>query len=92
MWRVPEPSRGALTGHSHGGGGKPQPPRTLLQQALAAPLALLGGSNNAAGASPPPPAGALLSLGLYAAVAAGAWVLVRLQAQGGGVGLPWAPS
>lgn len=35
------------------------------------------------------PAAVLLSLGVYTAVAAATWAVMRLQADGGGGGLPW---
>ncbi|GBF99171.1 hypothetical protein Rsub_11616 [Raphidocelis subcapitata] len=77
-WRVPEPSRRAPVGRA---GGKP-PQGGLLQQSLA--KLLLPGAREA------PPSAVFLSLGLYTAVAAAAWIVMRLQLEAGGAGtLPW---
>ncbi|KAI8469060.1 MAG: rab-GTPase-TBC domain-containing protein [Monoraphidium minutum] len=80
MWRVPEPSRGALSADGRAG----QPPQwRQLQQALSKLLLPLPGGGGKA-----PPAAVLLSLGLYTAMAAAAWAVIRLQEVGGG-GLGW---
>lgn len=149
-WRVPEPSRGALSANGHG--GKPAQPAQWkqLQQALSKLLLPLPGGGQCSASSgctalgaaawhggeattacslqpwhrplipgslpdsrpgraahtlvrlrpaarlaagvgrQAPPAAVLLSLGVYTAMAAAAWVVVRLQGAGGAAGLPWS--
>lgn len=87
-WHVPEPSKGVVARTTGGGAGSG--PGTMqvphwkqLQQALSKLLLLPGAARKA------PPAVVLLSLGLYTAVAAAAWAVLRMQQEGGGGATPW---
>lgn len=105
MWRVPEPSKRAVlaaAAAAAGGGGRnraaaaaskpPVPQWRQLQQAIAKLLALPGVrvTGGGAGAGGAGPVAVLLSLGVYTAVAAATWAMMRLQLDGGGgARLPW---
>ncbi|KIZ00376.1 TBC1 domain family member 20 [Monoraphidium neglectum] len=90
VWRVPEPSRatvfrafGGSSGGGGGGSGSGKTPQWNLQLQQALGKLLPGGARQA------PPAVMLLHLGLYTVMAAGLWVVMRLQHEGGPSALPW---